>query len=91
MVDIVICIYPWGVNLSSDVYQYRIDQTFENVKQCTGIADDLIIWGFDDNGDDHDKTLREVLNIAKDNGYAFQPRQMYFQKEKDTILWYVGW
>ena len=73
---------PMGVNLSSDVYQYQIDQTFENVKQCTGIADDLIIWGFDDNGDDHDKTLREVLNIAKTMGMHFNPDKCIFKQKK---------
>ena len=71
-----------GVNLSSDVYQYQIDQTFEKVKQCTGIADDLIISGFDDNGDDHDKTLREVLNIAKTTSMHFNPDKCIFKQKK---------
>ena len=35
-----------------------------------------------DNGDDHDKTLREVLNIAKTTGMHFNPDKCIFKQKK---------
>ena len=46
---------PMDASLSSDVYQFKIDKIFEDISQCVGIADDIVIFGYDD--DDHDKTI----------------------------------
>ena len=42
-----------GASLSSDVYQFKIDQIFEDISQCVGIADDKVIFGYNDH--DHDQ------------------------------------
>ena len=44
---------PMGASLSSDVYQFKIDEIFEDISQGVGIADDIVIFGYND----HDKTL----------------------------------
>ena len=44
-----------GASLSSDVYQFKIDEIFEEIPQCVGIADDTVIYGHNDH--DHDATL----------------------------------
>ena len=46
---------PMGASLPSDVYQFKIDEIFEDISQCVGIADDIVIFGYDDH--DHDKTF----------------------------------
>ena len=48
-----------GASLSSDVYQFKIDEIFEDISQCVGIADDIVIFAYDDH--DHDQTLYTVL------------------------------
>ena len=35
---------PMGASLSSDVYHFKIDEIFEDISQCVGIADDSHIW-----------------------------------------------
>ena len=35
---------PMGALLSSDVYQYKVNEIFEDISQCVGIADDSHIW-----------------------------------------------
>ena len=35
---------PMGASLSSDVYQFKIDKIFEDISQCVGIADDIVIF-----------------------------------------------
>ena len=50
---------PMGASLSSDVYQFKIDEIFEDIPQCIEIADDIVIYGYNDH--DHDATLYSVL------------------------------
>ena len=57
-----------GASLISDVYQYKVDSHLEGIKNCLAIADDIIIFGFRDDGKDHDITVRQVLDKAKASG-----------------------
>ena len=50
-----------GASLSSDVYQYKVDGHLEEIDHCIAIADDIIIYGFDKDGIDHDRTVRQVM------------------------------
>ena len=56
---------PMGASLSSDVYQYKVDTHLENIQNCMAIADDIIMFGFRDDGSDHDRMVRQVLDKAK--------------------------
>ena len=53
---------PMGASLSSDVYQYKVDEIFEDIPQCMGITDDIVIFGY--NNQDHDATLYSVLDSS---------------------------
>ena len=59
---------PMGASLSSDVYQYKVDSHLESIKNCMAIVDDIIIFGFRDDGKDHDSMVRQVLDKAKSCG-----------------------
>ena len=43
---------PMGVSLGSDCFQYKMDQIFDLIPQCCGIADNLVIYGYSE--EDHD-------------------------------------
>ena len=47
-----------GASLSSNVYQYKVDSYLEDIQNCIAITDDIIIYGFDKDGVDHDKMVR---------------------------------
>ena len=53
-----------GASLSSDIYQYKVDEIFQDIPQCVGIAADIMIFGYTDK--DHDATLYSVLDRAHD-------------------------
>ena len=36
---------PMDASLSSDIYQYKVDEIFQDIRQCVGIADDIMIFG----------------------------------------------
>ena len=73
-----------GASLSSDVYQFKIDEIFEDISQCVGIADDIVIFGYNDH--DHDQTLYTVLDRACKVGMKFNPDKCTF--ERDSISFY---
>ena len=66
-----------GASLSSDVYQFKIDEIFEDVSQCVGIADDTVIFGYND----HDQTLYTVLDRACKVGMKFNPDKCTFKRD----------
>ena len=68
---------PMGASLSSDVYQYKVDQIFEGILQSVGIADDIVIFGYNNHG--HDTTLYSVLDRACDVGMKFNPDKCVFK------------
>ena len=71
---------PMGTSLSSDVYQYKVDAHLDKIKNCMAIADDIIMYGYREDGKDHDETVREVLNKSKAVGMCFNPNKCQFRK-----------
>ena len=67
---------PFGLNLSQDIFQKKIDETFGSIPGCVGIADDLVIIGFKEDGSDHDRNLIRVLETARKTGVRFNPDKM---------------
>ena len=62
---------PMGASLSSDVYQFKIDEVFKDIPHCVGIADDIVIFGYNDH--DHNQSLYRVLDRAREVGVHFNP------------------
>ena len=73
---------PMGASLSSDIYQYKVDSHFEGIENCMAIANDIIIYGFKEDGSDHDRTVRKVLDKANSVGMRFNPSKCQFRQEK---------
>ena len=69
-----------GASLSSDVYQYKVDGHLEGTDHCVVIADDIIIYGFDSGGTDHNQTVRQVMKKAQEVGMCFDPTKCQFRK-----------
>ena len=75
---------PVGASLSSDVYQLKKDEISENIPQCVGIADNIVIYDYND--DDNDATLYSVSNRAHKVGMKFNPDICIFKQ--DNISFY---
>ena len=73
---------PMGTSLSSDIYQYKVDGHLEHIKNCVAIADDIIAFGFNADGTDHDATVRQIMNKAKQVGMRFNPAKCQFKHEE---------
>ena len=53
---------PFGLKMSQDVFQEKIDQAFENCKGDVGIADDIQVFSTDDN---HELHLHEAVERTR--------------------------
>ena len=57
---------PFGLICSQDIYQRKVNETFGDLSRVTGIADDIVVYGYDDRN--HDKNLSAVLQHAFETG-----------------------
>ena len=46
---------------AGDMFQRKIDNILKKLPNVFGIADDILVIGYDDGGLDYDNTLRRVL------------------------------
>ena len=49
------------------MFQHKIDEIFSDMPDKFGIADDILVIGYDENGADHDAAVHKVLhgNVKK--------------------------
>ena len=50
---------PFGLKMSQDVFQSKIDQLMEGCVGTTSIADDMIVY--EETGKEHDRRLHELM------------------------------
>ena len=58
-------VMPFGVTVAGDVFQCKIDQCFDHIKNVIVIADDIMIVEKRHNHRDHDQTLTILLDTAR--------------------------
>jgi hypothetical protein len=71
---------PFGLKISSDVFQQRLDNVFRSLQGVTGIADDCLAYGKDICT--HDIALLKLLSAARMNGVKFNPAKMQFRTQE---------
>ena len=55
----------FGATPTGDMFQSKIDEIFKNLPNVFGIANDILVVGYDSDGKDHDDTLQRVLQICR--------------------------
>ena len=60
---------PFGLNVSQDDFQRKIDQILENLPGVAGIADDICVTGSTEA--EHDENLLRLMKRAEDKGLVF--------------------
>ena len=75
---------PFGLNLSQDVLQERMDHIMERCPGTMGIADDVAVFGKDEK--EHGATLHNLMKIAQQEGLVFNPDMCDIKKQKMCFL-----
>ena len=71
---------PFGLKVSSDVFQERLDAIISKIKSISNIADDCLVYGKDSQS--HDVALLQLLESARLNGIKFNKDKMQFKTEE---------
>ena len=57
------CRLPFGISSAPEVYHKIVHEIFEGIQKVDTSMDDIIVWG--KNKDEHDKSLRKVLEASR--------------------------
>ena len=68
---------PMGSIVAQDVFQRKLDAIFLSIPGVTGIADDMIIYGRNDQ--EHDEHLVNFLEVCRKNTLTLSPDKMQFR------------
>ena len=56
---------PCGAAPTGDMFHRKIDKTFKDIPNILGIADDILVVGYDSDCKDHNDALQKVLQICR--------------------------
>ena len=76
---------PMGSIVAQDVFQRKLDAIFLSIPGVTGIADDMIIYGRNDQ--EHDQHLVNFLEVCRKNTLTLNPGKMQFRLPTSFLLW----
>ena len=57
---------PFGAASAGHMFQHKIDETFNDIPNVFGIADDILVFRYDKDGTDHDEAVDKVLQCCHD-------------------------
>ena len=77
---------PFGTNVSGDCHQCGIDSIYGKLDNVIGIADDLLIWGDEADGSDHDHAFQAVLDTTWKNNLKLNIDKVQYHQKKVTFF-----
>ena len=75
-----------GISCGQDEFQGAIDNTFQDIPNVFGIADDLNVVGFSEDGHDHDQA---VLQRAREKGPRLNPDKLKVRAREIPFLGHI--
>ena len=77
---------PFGTNVSGDCHQRGIDSIYGKLDNVIGIADDLLIWGNEEDGSDHDHAFQSVPETTHKNNLKLNIAKIQYCQKKVTFF-----
>ena len=75
---------PMGSKIASDIFQRMLDSVYMGLPGVTGIAEDMVIFGR--NEEEHDRNLILFLETTRKNGLVLNKRKLQFRKEEVSFF-----
>ena len=70
---------PFGIVVSQDIFQRRLDDIYRNVPNVTGIADDIIVFG--STQEEHDVAFLNMLTATQANNVSLNSEKLQFKQQ----------
>ena len=74
---------PFGLKMSQDVFQMRMDNITDRLKGIISIHDDICVFG--KTQQDHDENLLQLMKIAQKHGLVFNSNKCQISKQQITF------
>ena len=75
---------PMGSKVAGDIFQRMLDSVYIGLPGVTGIADDMVIFGR--NEEEHDRNLILFLETTRKNGLVLNKKKLQFKKEEVSFF-----
>ena len=69
---------PFGINVSQDAFQRRLDDVYKGIKNVCGIADDIIACG--QTPEEHDLAVLQMLEATRKNNISLNSKKLQFKQ-----------
>ncbi|XP_046565291.1 uncharacterized protein K02A2.6-like [Haliotis rubra] len=77
----------FGISCAPEMYQKVLQQLLQNCDRAHNILDDIIVHAATD--EEHDKRLRQVLDVIRDRGMKLNPDMCLFKMKKLEFMGHV--
>ena len=87
------CRLPFGLSMSSEIFQKRVNQALARLEGVLDIVDDVLIYGVGDTEEqanaDHDQKLVKLLERCQLQGIALNPDKLKLRTKSVTFMGHV--
>ena len=70
---------PFGIVVSQDIFQRKLDDIYKNIPNVTGIANDIIVFGSTE--EEHDQAFVNMLEATRANNVSLNSAKLQFKQE----------
>ena len=70
---------PFGAAPAGNMFQHKIDEIFNDMPNVFGIADGILVIGYDKDGTDHNKAVNKVLRWCQDVNLKLNKDKCHFR------------
>ena len=70
---------PFGIVVSQDIFQRKLDDVYKNIPNVTGIADDIIVFGSTEK--EHDQAFVNMLEATRANNVSLNSGKVQFKQQ----------
>ena len=70
---------PFGIVVSQDIFQRKLDDIYKNVPNVTGIPNDIIVLGSTE--EEHDQAFVKMLEATRANNVSLKSTKLHFKQD----------
>ena len=70
---------PFGIVVSQDIFQPKLDDIYKNIPNITGVPDDIIVLGSTE--EEHDLEFVNMLEATRANNVSLNSTKLQFKQD----------
>ena len=71
---------PFGIVVSQDIFQRKLDDIYKKIPNVTGIADDIMVFGSTE--EEHDQAFVNMLEATRANNVSLNSEKLQFKQQR---------